>query len=169
MKKDKEDRTFVAMVSKAGYCVSLPFVGTHGNAEVLLSEGRWGFLRGSKHGKRHVWEFMIRGKLYTLFSPGKWIEEKQLDPVNQRVIKDVNFHGKIYTFHSGFVASYYEKHPKERKVKPMWIPDERHQGDENVLPVPMADIKGEPNDIVEILQLMYDIRNDFTSGMNALK
>lgn len=157
--KEKRERVFAVLRARnKGWLFGIPWYGVIGNPDVMLARPLWGVVRGERVGLVHHWTLYAGERRFEFNHPGDMVTDEILDPLNERVTREVEFMGQTYVYHSGVRFTYKQKHPNKKKVDYVWIPDERHKGN------PGAPSMGISADIHEVLQLMYDlgvnVRND---------
>lgn len=152
-KKKSHESLIGALYSrKKGWLLALPWCGVYGSADVILTRPVRGFLRHERVNRFHHWTIYFKHRQFNLNHPGVQICDEIVDPVNERVTRQVEFMGTTYVFYSGRRFSYYEKKPNKKEVAAIWIPDEKHKDDKRVFSVGLG------VDIHETLRFMEEWR-----------
>jgi hypothetical protein len=154
-KKKRDERIVVVLYSrKKGWLFSGPHFQTRGDLDVITERPVWGIVQGERVGRFHHWTVYLGWRRWEINHPGKHITEEILDPLNERVTRHVEFMGQTYVYYSGIRWTYSEKHPEKKESTHVWIPDEKHKGDERALSM------GVQSDIYETMKFMEEWRQE---------
>jgi hypothetical protein len=154
--RENEMSNLVALLaSRNGILITTPWMGPFGNADVVMSESKYGIWRDDElYGGRHHWKIHFGKKLFHINNPGDHVSKEEYDEPDQRVTRQVEFRGKTYTYHSGHRISYYENFPRAKEVIAIWMPDEKHADE-----YPGICSMGIGADIHETLEDMWQLGN----------
>lgn len=154
-KKKRDQRKVVVLYSrKKGWLLAGPRTPSRGDIDVIFERPLWGVVQGQRAGRFHHWTVFLGTRRWEINHPGEHITEEILDPLNERITRHVVFMGETYVYHSGIRWTYSSKHPEKKESTHVWIPDEKHKGDERAVSM------GIESDIFKVMNMMEEWRHE---------